>query len=105
MEHALAGSNRPHYVSGFYTGDGTAARCITLGFKPRAVIILGDSILAFKDSVTNIVISRISSYSSFPTAKTRLATEDGFQIGTDEGASVSYSTNVNARMYTYIALR
>lgn len=36
-------SGKAELVCGFYTGDGTAERTITLGFQPKAVLLVSDT--------------------------------------------------------------
>ena len=87
---------------GTYTGDGTADRIIELGFRPIAAIILcNNSFYALKTKTLTCVQYTDVSTSSNATAET------GLHVGSSEydGRYKSEHTNVNGRLYEYIAFK
>ena len=87
--------------AGSYTGTG-AAQTITLGFEPKAVIVMnttdGDAVTLHFDGMTDATAITITTAAAAVASGGITLTSRGFTVGTD--ASVSES----AKVFAYLAI-
>lgn len=104
-------TGKAELVCGFYTGDGTAERTITLGFQPRAVLIMHDHGRAYVNASNSsaaygglFLPGHPLCCSTSGTADSGIAAEvvsTGFKVY-DRGYS---ETNITNNTYCYIAVK
>ena len=91
--------------AGTYTGDGTASRTISLGFTPKAVLVMntnGQTTDSYRYSGGLAVTGQPCVFSDYTVVG---ITDGGFQVGYREITSVYYiSSNTNGAVYLYVAL-
>lgn len=92
------------YVSGFYAGDGQESKTITLGFTPKAVlVILQDSISSTYDSLSNGLAVAGKPYA--PAGKDAISITTGGFVVYQRTSSPYSRTNTLGRVYNYIAFK
>ena len=88
-------------VAGTYTGTG-AAQTITLGYEPKAVIIMnitdGDSVTLHFDGMSDGTAIAIGAAAAAVASQGVTLTSRGFTLGTD------VSVNENAKVFRYLAI-
>lgn len=94
------------FEAGFYIGNGSASRSLSLGFKPRLVILMA----AGKPAVTvDFTKSTCKSYMAM--ANESLAsqglslTSTGFKVAANTAGGVTSDFNASATSYIYIAFK
>jgi len=92
-------------VQGTYSGDGSNARQITLGFVPKLVIITSESkpaLAVIHSSVASTGVGFAASSIGGPLTNNNLHASDGFVVG---GSVAGGYTNESGFTYRYTALR
>ena len=105
-------------VTGTYTGDGATTRVISLGFTPKAVLVMPRDSELVRDSSSHtyyyggLAVTGSNAASSAAGATSWVCTstivaiaESGFQVGYDDGPYSSYLTNESGTVYHYVAFR
>lgn len=101
---ALSGSGEIIGTTGTYTGDGAATKAITgVGFQPKYLIIFPQlataGLLGFKSNQDTTYAFGPAGYQQDHIIS---LDSNGFTVGDGTGSSNYF--NVNARIYTYLAL-
>lgn len=101
---ALSGSGEVVGTTGTYTGDGAATKAITgVGFQPKYLIIFPQlasaGLVSFKSNQDTTYAYGPSGYQQDHIIS---MDSNGFTVG--DGTGSSNYLNVNARIYTYLAL-
>ena len=109
-QRTTALASRPALVTGTYTGDGTASRTISLGFTPKAVLVMpatghmSDAYLGYRYGGLALDQSPVTtSWSSEAGDPVLNITEGGFQVYYDHSEDIF--SNQEDTLYHYIALR
>ena len=100
-------SQRCRVYIGTYTGNGAASRTISLGFKPKAVLVVrsGCSFGALPvSSALAVENGEAAIVSGAGTFKALTITSSGFTVYYQQ-AETRIETNVQSSMYTYVAFR
>ena len=104
------------YVSGVYTGDGTANRTINLGFRPKALILFAYSYygevnnnLFFEEYTSQSrywggIITDGNNYTAHGLSVITLSAS-GFVVSNNSATNIYNQTNVDTYKYGYIAFR
>ena len=92
-------------VYGTYTGDGTENRFVSLGFRPRLVIISMANDMYYYGMFTDMA-SMIDGAGTVMTSYPMHLESNGFRVSQSEYDSKSYSNNLNrsGQSYGYVAI-
>ena len=103
IEDALAGAG-PKIVTGTYEGDGVAARTISLGFTPKAVLLCSRMGMKNGERISGgFVIPGMKLYSSDKSSIALEIVNGGFRVG--EVYSSNIETNISGVIYAYAVLK
>ncbi len=97
---------RPGYVpvvTGYYAGNDAASRDITLGFRPKAVLVLESHLFTSDNAAyySAMVIDGMPLWSQCPLS----ITNTGFRVFRDVSVSGRKGTNMKEYNYLYMAIR
>ena len=101
----------PHMVLGSYTGDGTASRTISLGFTPRAVLVVASDGVPFRyvngtsQYCGGLVFQGEHTADLYRSRTILEICEGGFKVGYNIESSIYIFSNQENMKYHYIALK
>ena len=92
----------PKIAVGFYTGDGNASRLISLGFTPRAVLVMQNSSEIFTQFGAVFGGLAVTDSPTYYTKNIITIESTGFKVYSDGGDRAC--TNQSGCTYNYLAL-
>lgn len=94
------------FASGFYIGNGTSSRTVSLGFKPSLVIVMAAGLPAVTVNFTkNTCYSYMAMANDSLTSLGLSLTSTGFRVATNTTDNVTSDLNDAGSSYVYIAFK
>lgn len=94
------------FASGFYIGNGTSSRTVSLGFKPSLVIVMAAGLPAVTVNFTNSTCYSYMAMANDSLTSLGLSlTSTGFRVATNTTDNVTSDLNDAGSSYVYIAFK